>query len=159
MLYFWYRRKFFQVLVGCLHKSPPFVISVLNESNVSVNTPGKEGELVTKRDPSFNDNPSDTSASPLHIVAAKDENKHTAVLCARKIGNFYRITFLIALWWCHCFFFYQPCTVWIFMLTVLHCSIFPWNRARLATFDKEACCTYSSLVRWEACISPWWSRK
>ncbi|MCP9257491.1 BMA-HCP-4, isoform b [Dirofilaria immitis] len=63
--------------------------TVLNESNVSVNTPGKDEDLaVLKMNPSFSGdsrNPSDTSASPVHIIAAKDENKHAAVLCARKI--------------------------------------------------------------------------
>ncbi|OZC06580.1 hypothetical protein X798_06426, partial [Onchocerca flexuosa] len=62
---------------------------MLNESNVSVNTPGKEEDLtVVEMNPSFSGdsrNPSDTSASPVHIIAAKDENKHAAVLCARKI--------------------------------------------------------------------------
>ncbi|KAM3722615.1 Carbamoyl-phosphate synthase large chain [Dirofilaria immitis] len=65
------------------------ILSMLNESNVSVNTPGKDEDLaVLKMNPSFSGdsrNPSDTSASPVHIIAAKDENKHAAVLCARKI--------------------------------------------------------------------------
>lgn len=81
------------MLFGYLHRSSPFSVTVLNESNVSVNTPGKEEDLtVVEMNPSFSGdsrNPSDTSASPVHIVAAKDENKHAAVLCARKIGIIY----------------------------------------------------------------------
>uniref|UniRef100_A0A915Q3W5 Uncharacterized protein n=1 Tax=Setaria digitata TaxID=48799 RepID=A0A915Q3W5_9BILA len=65
------------------------ILSMLNESNVSVHTPGKEEEVTTVRiNPSFSGNlqdPSDTSTSPVHIIAAKDENKHAAILCARKI--------------------------------------------------------------------------
>uniref|UniRef100_A0A1I7W5E8 PEHE domain-containing protein n=1 Tax=Loa loa TaxID=7209 RepID=A0A1I7W5E8_LOALO len=65
------------------------ILSMLNDSNVSVNTPGKVEDSVVKMNPSFSDdshNPSDdTSISPVHIIAAKDENKHAAVLCARKI--------------------------------------------------------------------------
>nr|CDP95127.1 BMA-HCP-4, isoform g [Brugia malayi] len=68
------------------------ILSMLNDSNVSVNTPGKKEDLVVKHDyvlnPSFSGDsrqPSDISASPVHIIAAKDENKHAAVLCARKI--------------------------------------------------------------------------
>ncbi|KAL4003477.1 hypothetical protein ACH3XW_7775 [Acanthocheilonema viteae] len=64
------------------------ILSMLNESNVSVNTPGKEEDPVIKINPSFSDNshnPSDISASPVHIIAAKNEDKHSAVLRARKI--------------------------------------------------------------------------
>ncbi|CAG9538162.1 unnamed protein product, partial [Cercopithifilaria johnstoni] len=64
------------------------ILSILNESNVSVNTPGKEKDSVIKMNPLFSGdscNPSDISVSPVHIIAAKDENKCTAVLHARKI--------------------------------------------------------------------------
>ncbi|KAK6102678.1 hypothetical protein QQG55_9430 [Brugia pahangi] len=68
------------------------ILSMLNDSNVSVNTPGKKEDSVVKHDyvlnPSFSGDsrqPSDISASPVHIIAAKDEKKHAAVLCARKI--------------------------------------------------------------------------
>ncbi|EJW87814.1 hypothetical protein WUBG_01274 [Wuchereria bancrofti] len=68
------------------------ILSMLNDSNVSVNTPGKKEDSVVKNDyvlnPSFSGDsrhPSDVSASPVHIIAAKDEKKHAAVLCARKI--------------------------------------------------------------------------
>uniref|UniRef100_A0A0R3RG49 Centriolar coiled-coil protein of 110 kDa n=1 Tax=Elaeophora elaphi TaxID=1147741 RepID=A0A0R3RG49_9BILA len=64
------------------------ILSMLNESNVSVNTPGKEEDSVVNMDPLLSGdsrNPSDISASPVHIIAAKNENKGAAVLCARKI--------------------------------------------------------------------------
>ncbi|VDK77188.1 unnamed protein product [Litomosoides sigmodontis] len=64
------------------------ILSMLNESNMSVNTPGKEGDSVIKMNPSFSGDlcePLDSSVSPVHIVAAKDENKDAAVLRRRKI--------------------------------------------------------------------------
>lgn len=85
----------FEMPFGCSRKFPPFDVTVLNDSNVSVNTPGKLENSDVKMNPSFSGdsrNPSDISTSPVHIIAAKDENKHAAVLCARKIGGVYGTT-------------------------------------------------------------------
>lgn len=71
------------------------LLVVLNESNVSVNTPGKKEDSIIKMDPSFSDDlcqPFDNSVSPVHIVAAKNENKDAAVLRGRKIGGIYQTT-------------------------------------------------------------------
>lgn len=73
-----------------LDKFLPFGFAVLNESSVSVNTPGKKEDSVVKIHPSFSGdsrNPSDISASPVHIIAAKNENRNAAILHARKICN------------------------------------------------------------------------